>query len=907
MEVPTIWDRPIQIPALPPATPVSPVTRLLTAWIALLSSSLVVSSTAAETPANNLVTSFEKEVRPILKAACFHCHGESDQREGGLDVRLARLIKAGGESGPAIIPGSADESLLWQRVRDGDMPPDPSHRLSQTQIDSIRRWIAAGADTDKPEPEAVAGMLITDAERAHWSFQPIQRPDVPAVHDPAQVKTPIDAFLLSKLEEHGLGFSPPADRRRLLRRMAIDLHGLPPAPEQVDHFFHAEGPAAYQRCVDQFLASPRYGERWGRHWLDIAGYADSEGYNIADAKRPHAWRYRDYVVDAWNQDTPLDRFIVEQLAGDELVSSPLTNLTPEDARLLIATGYLRMAPDGTGGSVDDANVARNDVIADTIKIVTSSLLGLTVGCAQCHDHRYDPIPQSDYYQIRAVFDPALDWKRWRKPSQRLVSLYTDRDRQQAAAIEEEAKVVDQERSEKQSKFIAGTLEKEFAKLPEAIRTAAREAHQTPADDRSDEQKKLLKQHPSLNVSAGSLYLYDRQAAAELKALADQAAAIRSKKPPQRLVRATTETPDPIPESRLFVRGDHEQPGAQVEPSGLTVVSLNTRLPEIPVSDSSRSTSGRRLALAVRLTDPQHPLLARVLVNRVWMHHFGRGLVATPSDFGVLGARPTHPLLLDWLAAELIDSGWSIKHLHRLIMNSTAYRQSLRVDPVHNEVDPENLLYGGARLRRLDAESFRDSVLAVCGTMDHQLGGPPIPVMADSVGRWILGVENIKDGRAGSTVELGAKQFRRSLYVEVRRSRPLSVLESFDWPTMTPNCEIRRDSTVATQSLMLINSDLMIQCAGELAARVRRELAARVRRDVAEDADCAIMRLWKIVYGRDPSTNEQHNASEFLAGQTRQFQQQRDDAGSDVELSPPQLALTVLCQMLLCSNEFLYVD
>ena len=390
MKVPEISAPPCQTPpcqtlrprspALPPTSPLL-VTRVLSFWVALLSSTLMLSCVGGQSPPDPRLASFERDVRPILKAACFQCHGENDEREGGLDVRLARLLKAGGDSGPAIEPGAAEESLLWQRVRDGEMPPDPKHRLSPAQIDLIRLWISAGARTDKPEPESVEGMLITDAERAHWSFQPIGRPDVPAVKDPSLVTNPIDAFVLSKLEDAGLTFSPPADKRRLLRRMAIDLHGLPPSPAQFDRFVRDAGPAGYQRGLELLLASPRYGERWGRHWLDIAGYADSEGYNIADAKRPHAWRYRDYVVDALNDDMPLDRFIVEQLAGDELISSPLNNLNPQDARLLIATGFLRMAPDGTGGSVDDASVARNDVIADTIKIVSSSLLGLTVGCA----------------------------------------------------------------------------------------------------------------------------------------------------------------------------------------------------------------------------------------------------------------------------------------------------------------------------------------------------------------------------------------------------------------------------------------------------------------------------------------------------------------------------------------------
>ena len=528
------------------------VKSILTILPLLLSTTVYVAEGSSE-------VSFERDVRPLMKASCFQCHGEDGNAESGLDVRLARLMTVGGESGPAIVPGDAGASLLYQRVRDGEMPPEESHRLTDEQIGTIRRWIDAGAPTLRPEPESIDGFLITEEERSHWSFQPIQKPKVPTVNTADRVRSPIDAFLLHKLEAQGFTFSEEADPATLLRRVKFDLVGLPPTLEEIEQFNANSSPDAYDRLIDDLLASSHYGERWGRHWLDIAGYADSEGYNLTDSQRPHAWRYRDYVIRAFNEDKPFDRFVLEQLAGDELITTPLDNLSDEDAELLIATGFLRMAPDGTGGTVDDANVARNDVVAETLKIVTSSLMGLTVGCAQCHDHRYDPIPQTDYYRLRAVFDPALDWKTWKSPPQRLVSLYTDEDRAKAAEVEEQAKVVDAERSEKQADFIAATFEKELAKLPEEIRETARAAHDTPEKERTAEQVALLKEHPSLNVTSGSLYLYDQKAADELKALSEKATAIRATKPEERFVRALTEQPGHVPASFLFARGDHEQP------------------------------------------------------------------------------------------------------------------------------------------------------------------------------------------------------------------------------------------------------------------------------------------------------------------------------------------------------------
>ena len=493
-------------------------------------------------------------------------------------------------------------------------------------------------------------------------------------------------------------------------------------------------------------------------------------------------------------------------------------------------------------------MARNAVIAETVKIVSSSLMGMTVGCAECHDHRYDPIPQSDYYRLRAIFDPALDWKHWKSPKQRLVSLYTAEDRRRAAEIEAEAKKIDRKRSKKQAKFIAETFEKELAKLPEEIRGEAREAYETAADARTDAQEALLREYPSLNVSAGSLYLYNRAAADELKRLANEAKSVRSRKPPEEFVRALVEPSKDRSDSFLFVRGDHEQPGQAVAPAGLKVVSLNAPVPDIPADSDAVSTSGRRSAFARRLTHPDHPLFARVIVNRIWMHHFGRGLVTTPADFGKLGSPSSHPELLDWLASEFVDSGWSVKRIHRLILTSSAYRQDLQTDSRHREVDPDNRLLGGARLRRLDAETLRDAALTAAGKLFREVGGPPTPrhgPTASAAG--CSGSKTLNAGRPGKEIPLGKREYRRSVYVEVRRSRPLAVLDTFDWPRMDPNCERRRTSTVATQSLMLMNSDFVVEVADAFAERVIREAGGR-----AEDQ---IERVWRIAYGRIPTADE----------------------------------------------------
>ena len=846
---------------------------------------------------------FETHVRPILKRHCFQCHGEEEPPKGELDLRLVRLMLQGGETGAVIVPGNPEDSLLVQRLRDGEMPPDESKLLSVEEIQTIRDWITAGAQTVRPEPDILSGVSnITDEERSHWAFRPIVRPHVPSVVNSDSVSNAIDAFLLSRLETRGFSFSSRAKSETLLRRVYFDLHGVPPTPEMVSEFVARNDAGGWQSVVDKLLSSQHYGERWARHWLDVAGYADSEGCNDADAVRPYAWRYRDYVIRSFNLDKPFDEFICEQLAGDELVTSPLNNLSKTDAGLLVATGFLRMAPDGTGGAVPDLRVARNDTIADTIRIVSSSLMGITLECAQCHDHRYDPVSQVDYYRFRAVFEPAFDCENWRSPAQRQLSLYTDSDRAVAAAIETKAEEIDGKRIKRQTVLIEETFEKQLAKLPVDVHAAARAAHQLGPKERTVEQEMLFKKYPNLNVTAGSLYLYDQNASKQLRELANKATALRETKPREGFIRALAEVTGRIPVTKLFLRGDPEQPRQQVMPGGLTVVSETSEVLDIPASSAETRTSGRRLALAKRLTDPGYPLTARVIVNRVWLHHFGRGLVTTPADFGIFGQRPTHPELLDWLASELISSGWSLKHVHRLILTSTAWQQQLRTNDDQNQVDPDNELYGGSRLRRMDAEVIRDTLLAVSGKLNKRKFGTPVPVMPDRVGRFVIGRDNSNAGRQfDDLIDMKGEQFRRSIYIQVRRSRPLSMMAVFDRPSMSPNCDKRRPSTSSTQSLLMINSDQLIEYS--------RYLAERLECEVPGGLSDQVLLAWQLLYSRLPDDSEIEIATQFLKDQAAIFAAQ--PVYQLKEKAPKrtarQEALAVLCQMLFSSSEFLYVD
>jgi hypothetical protein len=860
---------------------------------------------------------FETEVRPIFKTHCFHCHGESDHKESGLDLRLVRFMKAGGDSGPALQPGDADQSLLWQRVHADEMPP-AGKSLSASEKALLKRWIAMGAQTKRDEPEQPSVEDWTEEERNFWAFQKVQTPRIPIVSVTASEKetarSPIDAFILEPLQAKGLTLSESADRAALIRRLTFDLLGLPPSPEEIVAFEQDGSVDAYERLVDRLLADPRYGEHWGRHWLDVAGYADSDGYTEQDTERVWAFQYRDYVIRAFNRDLPIDQFVIDQLAGDELVPQPWDHLQPDQIERLAATGFLRTAPDGTGHEGVDPNTARNDVIAETIKIVSTSLLGMTVGCAQCHDHRYDPISQRDYYRLRALFEPALDWKQWRDKPSRLVNLWTPEEKQRALDVDQELATLEAKRVSELDTIVNEIFDKEVMKLPEEKREMARVARATAADQRSPEQQQLLRDFPSLNVDRGSAVLYDGARINEFnKRFETQQSELKAKRPPDHFLPCLAEVPGHVPTTYVFSRGDIQQPKDPIAPGGLSILGEQER---IPADNPDLPTTGRRLAFAQLLTDGAHPLLSRALVNQIWMRHFGRGIASMPGDLGTLGDRPTHPELLDWLASELVASQWSRKRLQRSILTATTYRQSSSRLGASHESDPENRWLSRMSVRRLQSETLRDAMLSIGGQLVLAMHGPPMPVNPDDVGQFILG-RATRDGNGILVAKPDASRdaFRRSIYTQVRRSMPLGILEPFDPAALAPNCDRRNNSTVATQSLMMMNNSTVLE--------LSEHFARRVQRDAGDDPAAQVAYAWMLAVGRPISPQSQSTATDWLIQLRAALTKPAPDGPADNTIAdatspePPMgilepepakhQALALFCQAIFSSNAFLYVD
>jgi mono/diheme cytochrome c family protein len=762
------------------------------------------------------VTISQHDVLPILLRRCTSCHGARRQ-EAGLDLRTKAAMMRGGKSGPAIVPGNPDKSLLLDKVRSGAMPPPKRlveasvKPIEPAEIDVLARWIAQGAPEVDLAPDVATTTpdpLVSDRDRDFWAFRPPRPVAVPSVRQAARVRNPIDAFVLRKLQDKGLSLSPESDRLTLLRRAHFDLTGLPPAPEEVHAYLADRAPGAYERMIDRLLASPRYGERWGRHWLDLAGYADSEGKREQDLYRPHAWRYRDYVIRAFNDDKRYDRFLLEQIAGDELADyENAPRIIPEIYDNLVATGFLRMVPDATWANITGFIPDRLEVIADEIDVLGSAVMGLTLKCARCHSHKFDPIPQRDYYRLVAVFKGAFDEYDWLKPDVRpgLGPLSQD--------------------------VLGGRH------LPHV----------------ATEERRAWEQHN-----------------ARIK---------KGKQPPlpEPRIHALWDRGEPSP-TYIYRRGDYLSPGNLVGP-GVPSVLTDGRTPfEVRPPWSGAKKTGRRLAFARWLTQRDHPLTARVLVNRLWKHHFGRGLVRTLGNFGKAGARPSHPELLDWLALEFVHQGWSIKAMHRLMLTSSTYRQSSAVRSEQEKVDPENRLYSRMPLVRLDAEALYDALLLVAGRLDESRFGPG---------------DRVQARRDGLVTPAGsALGWRRLVYVRQMRKQLPTHLETFDYPQMNPNCLERRDSTVAPQALHLMNNGLVQTLAEHFAQRVHSE--------VGDDPDKQIDRACLMALGRPPSAEEKQGglgALNILAA--RWAKHGRDQAA--------QRALTSYCHTLMNSAAFLYVD
>ncbi len=685
-------------------------------------------------------------------------------------------------------------------------------------------------------------------EPGHWAFRPPVRPAMPTVRHSELVRTPVDRFIESALEARSLSLAPPADRAALIRRVSFDLTGLPPMPAEIDAFLADPSPDAYEHMVEHYLASPHYGERWGKYWLDSAGYADSNGYFNADTDRPFAYKYRDYVIRSFNADKPYDQFVREQLAGDEMAGyEPGGDVTPAMTELLAATHFLRNAPDGTGesdGNPDEVRTDRLTVLEGTLQITMNCLLGVTIQCARCHEHKFEPITHREYYALQAIFFPAYNPDRWKKPNERVVAVAS-------RAVREEHK----RRTEQ--------IDREVKALRGELAEAA----------------KKLKTRPDLQK------LNDDELAKRFPAFAAQReetkkkVAVREKDrpPPLEQLAVFVETDPNPPPHHVMKRGQHNAPGAEVGPGVPAAFCTATNVYRLEPRPPGRVSSGRRTAFAKWVTAPENPLFARVMVNRIWQHHFGTGLVSTPDNLGRSGARPTHPELLDYLATEFVRGGWSVKALHRLILTSAVYRQSSDFRAEAAAVDPDNRLLGRYPLRRLDAESLRDAMLSASGELDRRAGGPYVPSQ-----RTAEGTVEVAEGHDGAR--------RRSVYLQQRRTQVVTLLQLFDAPSIVGSCGTRTTSTVPLQSLALLNSEF---------ARLRaRAFARRLEREAGPDAGRRLALAFRLACGRGPTAEEAAAAARFLAAQAKVYAGQKDGA---------ERTWADLCQMVLASNAFLYVD
>ena len=796
---------------------------------------------ATDVGADNSASMTQHSVLPILYRRCVMCHGPEYQ-QGKLDVRDRAEMLAGGTTGAALVPGKPDESLMVVRLRQRLCPPAADigeagiEPITTDELAVLEKWIGAGApfeEIDLDEASDHADPLVSDSDRDFWSLRPPSRADPPAVAEPHLLRTAVDAFLLERLEAKGLSYSKEADRLTLLRRAVFALTGLPPSPQQVTRFVSDQHPGAYERLIDRLLASPRYGEKWGRFWLDVAGYSDSEGKRNADMVRPYAYRYRDYVIRAFNDDKTYNTFLLEQLAGDEQVDyAKAEMLTPEEIEKLVATGFLRMAPDGTSADPVNRFSDRVEVIADEIDVLGRGVMGLTLQCARCHSHKYDPIPQRDYYRLVAVFKGAYDEYDWLTPQP----------------------FTNQWKMAKQRHLTVGIRDE----------LDAMTAHNSPLRKEINQLK--AKQQNTKDVK-------------QVRALSKSIKKLQGQLREEPRIRALWDRGRPSP-TYIYRRGVETQPGRLVGPGVLS--ALKDRAAPFVVKPPQHSTpkTGRRLALAKWLTQPSHPLTARVFVNRIWQRHFGTGIVASLDNFGRLGTPPSHPELLDWLAVQFVDSGWSVKSLHRLIMTSTAYRQASIVDAQHEKLDPENGLISRMPMRRLSAEEVRDSILYVASRLSERPFGEADPV------------EVRKDGLVTSRKSAGG--WRRSVYVRQRRKEMPTILETFDLPQMNPNCTQRMHSTVVSQPLHLLNNKMIYELSRSIADRVEREAGSQTQARVA--------RAWLLAYGRFANDDERDTSTTVVEQLTRQWQQQ----GMGEQQAAHQ-ALGDLCHVLLNSATFLFVD
>lgn len=759
-------------------------------------------ATAPAADSTEQIAFFEKKIRPVLVQSCYECHSvESKKSKGGLLLDSREAVLAGGTTGPALVPGKPDESLMIKALRytDQDFQMPPKQRLAPAVIADFETWIRNGAADPRAKVvvAAVKPPIDLEAGRKHWAFRPVSSPAVPKVRDSKRVRNPIDAFLQAGLEAKKIQPAPEADKATLLRRLAFDLTGLPPTLEEQDAFLSDSSKDAFEKAVDRYLASPRYGERWARHWLDLVRYADSNGVD-EDVGHPTAWRYRDYVVRSFNADKPYDAFVVEQLAGDLLGGA---------ADNLIATAWLSMGPKML--AEPDLEKMKLDIADEQIDVATKTFLGLTLTCARCHDHKFDPVSQADYYAMAGIFRSVSTISNY-GPRPAILFEHTLPDPKNDVLIAEHAK-----------------------KLGSAKASVAEAEKAQPKDEK------------------------------KLKGLKDELKKLEAGPDLPKVMGVKESEPRDLP---IHLRGNHLNLAKEKTPRGFPKVLDEAVKP--PPIDPKKSG---RMEMARWITDPAHPLTSRVMVNRLWQAHFGEGLVRTPSNFGLKGEAPDNPTLLDWLAQEFVRGGWSIKHMHRLIVTSAAWRRSSVISESQAENDPENRLFSHQNRRRLEAEAVRDSLLMAGGALDFTMGGE-VPGAGKTHGYY-----------DGNDSAFQAK--RRTIYLPVPRHKAYELLAIFDYADTAVHLEKRPVTTVPQQALFMLNDPLVRAQA--------RALAQRVLQTEQKDRE-RIGLAWRTLFGRLPASNEVKTAQEYLARFASQGR-------------PTEAGWTNVLHGLMASNEFVFVE
>ena len=825
---------------------------------------LVASWTLAAAPVQGTEVSqqgkfFDEQVQPILARHCFKCHGAEAKIKGGLKLTNQEAVFAGGDSGPAVDLDDLDASPLLEAINYEGLEMPPSGKLKDEELAILTKWVKSGAPWSATtvefgfEGEAEHGHgppQVNDETKQFWSYQRVQRPAAPDVQRADWVSNPIDAFILHQLEQRGLSPSSPAGKAALVRRAYYDLTGLPPTLAQVRKFVVDNSDGAFERVIDELLESPHYGERWGRHWLDLVRYAESNSFE-RDGAKPHIWRYRDYVIDSFNEDKPYDQFIREQLAGDEL-----DEMTPAS---YIATGYFRI------GQWDDEPTdqlqADFDGLDDTMATTTQVFMGMTLNCARCHDHKIDPIPQSDYYRMLSFFRGVKPYGHRRLDESNLVSF----DKHTGQVIDNAlAKGISDEKRK---------LEKTLREIEQKVKPKLTEPEKEDFQFEDNRVTMLKSKVPEL-VTQQQVDEYD----AALKQLRNVRSADEELTARSITAFGVSEAGREVPATHIMIRGSAHALGDEVEPGFPSVLDF----PDPDEIAPRGSTSGRRLALANWISSPENPLTARVLVNRLWQHHFGRGIVETPNDFGFQGAAPTHPRLLDWLASELIAGGWKLKRMHKLIMTSSAYRMSSTPNEASLTADVDNKLFWRMNMRRLSAEEIRDSILKTNGTLNLKRGGPSIyPEISAAV---LQGQSRPGSGWGTSSPE---EACRRSVYIHVKRSLITPILASFDFADTDFSCPVRFVTTQPTQALGMMNGDMLNREAGIFAQRLRDEAG-----DVLPDQVALALRL---ALQREPTAQEIQRGVRFV-----EAVQKEDGASRDT-------ALDQFCLLILNLNEFIYLD